>query len=55
MLLLNLLYGVGVTFPDKVPHFGISDVRRVEESLKSKQVDDYIECIKEVILVDFFC
>ena len=53
MLLLNWWYGVGVTLPDKVQNFGLYIVGQIEESLKSKLVDEYVECFNELILVIF--
>ena len=34
-----------LTFPDKVHHFGLSSVRQLEEILKSKLVDESVECL----------
>ena len=45
----------GVNLPEKLNHFGICSVGQVEESLKSKLVDESGECFNEFILVDFFC
>ena len=42
---------MGVNFLDKVHHFGLYIVRQVEESLKSKLVDESVECLNELILV----
>ena len=52
MLLLNLVYGMGVTSTDKVYNFGLSSVKQVEESLKSKLFDESVQCFNEVILVN---
>ena len=42
MFLLNWGYSVGVAFPDKVHSFGLSIVDQLEESLKSKLVDESV-------------
>ena len=41
MFLLNLEYGVEVTFPDKLKHFNLFSISQVEEILKFKLVDEY--------------
>ena len=52
MLLSDLSYVAGVTFPDKVQHFGLSSVGQTEEVLNSKVVDESVECFNEPTLVD---
>ena len=44
---------MGVTLPDKVQNFGLYSVGQIEETLKSKLVDEYVECFNELILVIF--
>ena len=52
MFLLDLGYGVGVNLSNKVNNFFISSVRQVEEILKSKLVDESVQCFNKLILVD---